>query len=235
MEKIMKKSTEKNTDFVSGNSSDSYQLLDFESAQVVSGFVNDTYILIVSGTKPYLNMVVELSPRIYVRQPKYWGIEVVGSIPGGIGLPALGSYSVSKQLMGITGTKGIEVIGASNSLEIDVPPDYKKQIETARDKEQLCNERGDVEYRANQVHNTVFLIATGTHGSPNFKVFFEQSLIDIFPPQFILKHIRPSGVVIQLETPFVAVTHFKAAEEIKELTIHDAQGAHTVRVDQTPD
>lgn len=232
----MEKPTEKKADFVSGNSSDSYQLLDFESAQVVPGFVNDTYILIVSGTKPYLNMVVELQPRIYVRQPEYWGIEVVGSIPGGIGLPTQASYTVSKELTGIIGTKGIEVIGASASLEIDVPPDdYEKQIGTARDKEQLCNERGDVEYRANQVGDTVFLIATGKHGSPNFKVFFEQSMIDIFPPEFILKHIRPSGLVIQLETPFVAVTQFRAAEEIKEVTIHDAKGTRAVPVDQTPD
>jgi hypothetical protein len=36
-------------------------------------------------------MQVSLIPRIYVVQPEYWEIEVVGSLPG-IGLPALKAY-----------------------------------------------------------------------------------------------------------------------------------------------
>src|SRR5690349_11091211 len=42
-------------------------------ARVVPGFVNDTYILIVRGKKPYQNMRVVLAPRTYVRVPDYWG------------------------------------------------------------------------------------------------------------------------------------------------------------------
>ena len=216
-------------------SSEAYRRLDFEDAQVVPGFVNETYILIVSGTKPYLNMVVELVPFVYVRQPEYWGFEIIGSIPGGIGLPALGKYTAHKDLSGVTGTEGIEIFGTDYSLRLPVPPSFEAQIETLKSKEQLCNERGDVEYRANQIGKMVVLIATGVHGTPNHEVFFEQALIDVFPPQFILKHVAPGSISIQLETPFVATTYFSAGGEIKELTVHDAQGARQVAVDQTPD
>lgn len=107
-------------EFLNAPTSASVRLIDFDKAEVVGGFVSGTYFLVVSGTKPYLNMTVELSPLIYVRQPEYWGIEVVGSLPG-FGLPALAPYTVSIPLDGILGTKGIEVIGATKRQKIPVP------------------------------------------------------------------------------------------------------------------
>lgn len=98
----------------------SVRLIDFDKAVVVPGFLPNTYFLIVTGTKPYLNMTVRLSPLIYIRQPEYWGIEVVGSLPG-IGLPMKTPYHVFISLTGILGTKGIEVIGASKKKKIKVP------------------------------------------------------------------------------------------------------------------
>ncbi|MEK6283918.1 MAG: hypothetical protein AABN95_26500 [Acidobacteriota bacterium] len=106
--------------FLNAPPSGSVRLINFTKAKVVAGFVPNTYFLIVSGTKPYVNMTVELSPLVYVRRPTYWGIEVVGSLPG-IALPATAPYSVSIPLDGILGTKGIEVIGARKKLKIDVP------------------------------------------------------------------------------------------------------------------
>lgn len=99
----------------------SVRLINFTRAEVRPGFLPQTWILIVSGTKPYLNMTVRLSPLIYIRRPEYWGIEVIGSLPG-IGLPATAPYTVSLPLDGILGTKGIEVIGASRRKKIPVPP-----------------------------------------------------------------------------------------------------------------
>ncbi|UBU12744.1 hypothetical protein [Nonomuraea gerenzanensis] len=98
----------------------SVRVIDFEEARVVPGIVPRSFILIVSGTKPYLNMTVTLSPLVYVKQPEYWGIEVVGTLPG-IGLPATAPYTVALPLDGILGTKGIEVIGAGNRKTFDVP------------------------------------------------------------------------------------------------------------------
>lgn len=79
------------------------------------------FILQVTGTKPFLNMEVQLEPLVFIQQPESWGIEVVGRLPGGIGLPALAPYDVTIPLSGITGTRGIEVIGASRSKEIRMP------------------------------------------------------------------------------------------------------------------
>ena len=108
-------------DFLNAPASASVRLIDFNEARVVSGIVPRSYFLIVSGIKPYLNMTVELSPLVYIRRPEYWGIEVVGSLPG-VGLPATAPYTVSIPLDGILGTKGIEVIGANKREKIKVPP-----------------------------------------------------------------------------------------------------------------
>ncbi|MBI1980368.1 MAG: hypothetical protein HYS63_02140 [Methylocystis sp.] len=88
-------------------------------AEVRPGFLPDTYILIVSGKKPCLNMTVSLSPLTYIRQPEYWEIEVVGCVPG-ICLTAIGDYHESLPLDGIRGTKGIVVTWADGSEKFDI-------------------------------------------------------------------------------------------------------------------
>jgi len=88
--------------------------IDFDQVEILTlRSFPPQYVLVVSGTKPYRNMKVALSPLTYIRQPEYWGIEVLGSV-GAIGLPAEAPYTVSMQLETI-GTHGIEVIGASRS------------------------------------------------------------------------------------------------------------------------
>jgi hypothetical protein len=88
-------------------------------AEVVPGIVPNTFILIVSGKKPYLNMTVRLSPLTYIRQPEYWEIQVIGSVPGII-LPAIGAYHEALPLDGIRGTKGIVVKWADDSEKFDI-------------------------------------------------------------------------------------------------------------------
>ncbi len=62
--------------------STSCRLIDFDDVRVVPGIVPKSFILIVSGTKPWVTMKVDLHPLIYIRQPEYWGIEVVGCQSG---------------------------------------------------------------------------------------------------------------------------------------------------------
>ncbi len=101
----------------------SIRLIDFEEAEGRPSIVSGSYILIVRGTKPYLNMEVNLTPLVYIRQPEYWGIEVIGYLPGGIGLAApTAPYNASLGLNGTIGTQGIDVIGATRSEKISVPP-----------------------------------------------------------------------------------------------------------------
>jgi hypothetical protein len=95
----------------------------FERAQILTlRTFPPRFVLRVTGTKPFLNMEVQLVPLVFIQQPEFWGIEVIGRLPGGIGLPALAPYDVSIPLSGITGTKGVEVIGATRSKRIEVPP-----------------------------------------------------------------------------------------------------------------
>jgi hypothetical protein len=78
-------------------------------------------VLAVTGTTPYLNMDVALVPLVYIRQPDYWGIAVIGRPPG-LGLPVQAPYTVSLRLSGSIGTRGIEVMGATRAQQLDVPP-----------------------------------------------------------------------------------------------------------------
>jgi hypothetical protein len=94
--------------------------IEFDEARVTPGTAPGAYVLTVSGTKPYANMEVRLSPLVYIRQPDYWEIQVVGTLPG-IGLPALAPYTVSLPLDGVLGTKGIEVIGDTRRMAFDIP------------------------------------------------------------------------------------------------------------------
>jgi hypothetical protein len=114
-------------EFLNAPTSASVRLINFTTAKVFTGIVPGKYILVVSGTAPCANMVVELSPLVYIRQPEYWGIEVLGSLPGGICLTALKHYTESLPLDGILGTKGIEVIGANKRQRIDIPPKGSKK------------------------------------------------------------------------------------------------------------
>lgn len=100
---------------------ESVRLIEFDEARVVPGIVPRTWVLVVTGTKPYVNMNVELKPRMYARRPEFWGIEVVASLPG-FGLPMTAPYAVALPLEGITGTKGVEVIGSKRSQKLPVPP-----------------------------------------------------------------------------------------------------------------
>lgn len=98
-----------------------YRLLDFESAEVTPGTVGGTWVLTVRGDTPCINMEVALTARVYARCPEYWGIEVVGYLPGGLCFTAMGSFDQAIPLDGITGSRGIEVIGARRSQTFEVP------------------------------------------------------------------------------------------------------------------
>lgn len=100
----------------------SCRVIDFENVQIRPGIVKDTWIVIVNGTKPCINMSVELVPLVYIDQPEYWGIEVVACLPGGICLTATAPYTISRPLDGVRGTKGIKIIGATKSEKYNVPP-----------------------------------------------------------------------------------------------------------------
>ena len=96
-------------------------LMPYTKATIVPGFINDTWFLVVEGKKNWSNIQVTLNPYVYILRPDYWEIEVVGCMSG-VGSPVQLPYSVTIPLDGITGHKGIEVIGATKREKILVPP-----------------------------------------------------------------------------------------------------------------
>lgn len=113
------------TKFTDLPKTESCRLIDFEKVEIQCDSATKKCTLIVSGIAPCVNMRVDLIPRVYITQPEYWGIEVVGCLSGGICLTALRPYVAIISLEGITGTKGIEVIGATRSEKREVPPKKK--------------------------------------------------------------------------------------------------------------
>jgi hypothetical protein len=95
---------------------------------------------------------------------------------------------------------------------------------------ELCNESGDVKYSAAWQKGRVTLAASGSHTTGGYRTFFEQSMLMIYPPEFSLKHQRPSGPATQAITPFSVQTSFKADEKPQAITVHDAKGRQRVPV-----
>lgn len=93
----------------------------------------------------------------------------------------------------------------------------------------------DVTYAAEQIPGAVIINAYGEHPTSGWQTFFEQLPIKIWPPQFRLVCIPPSGPALDVITPFHARTCFRAADRVETVTVHDADGEHEVPVDQTPD
>jgi len=85
-------------------------------------------------------------------------------------------------------------------------------------------------YQAHQIGRTVVIVATGAHPTSGYDAFFEQSPIDIFPPEFTLWHRAPTGPVLDVITPFSVSTHFAASEPVKKIIVHDSTGSHDVDV-----
>jgi hypothetical protein len=98
----------------------SSKLIAFDAAEVIGGFLNDTYFLVARGKAPCLNMDVRLVPRIYIDCPEYWAIELTGTLHGGFCLEAVKPYAVTLSLAGVTGSRGIELVGGNRTQRFDV-------------------------------------------------------------------------------------------------------------------
>lgn len=96
------------------------------------------------------------------------------------------------------------------------------------------SELGRASYRAEQVPDAVIIFATGWHPTAGYVDFFEQSPLKIYPPQFILRTIPPV-MAPQVLTPFAIWVMFGASEPVETVTVHDADGPHEIKVEQSPD
>ena len=97
--------------------------------------------------------------------------------------------------------------------------------------EELCK----AIYVAQQIAGEVIIIAFGRHGVAGYEVRFQDTPIAVFPPEFRLVHTAPSGPTAQVETEFVVFKTFPSFKPIKTVVVHDADGKHDVKVEQTPE
>ena len=106
------------------------RIIDFETAELRKVPFQDSLYLWVRGQLPEDGFEAKLAPRVYHDRPDYWGIEVavvttpepandqeeVDADPGFESLV----FERSVPLTGITGVRGIAVIGANTVKRIEI-------------------------------------------------------------------------------------------------------------------
>jgi hypothetical protein len=101
-------------------------IIEFEKAELRRVPFQDSLYLWVRGRLPASGFDARLAPRIYSDgRPEYWGIEVAAfaSVTPANDAEDAGDSLVferSVPLTGITGTKGVTVIGANQVQRIDI-------------------------------------------------------------------------------------------------------------------
>ena len=101
------------------------RIIDFDVAELRKVPFQDSLYLWVRGTLPGIDYEARLAPRVYQIRPDYWGIEVAvvtrpkAANDGDIGEISL-DFERSVPLTGITGIRGITVIGANQVKRIDI-------------------------------------------------------------------------------------------------------------------
>jgi flavin-binding protein dodecin len=91
-----------------------------------------------------------------------------------------------------------------------------------------------VTYTAEQNLYDVIIHAEGVNPTTGWKQWFVMLPIEIWPPQFEVLHQAPD-VGGTVESPFHIYTSFPARGRIEEVTVHDANGEHRVKVEWVPD
>lgn len=85
-------------------------------------------------------------------------------------------------------------------------------------------------YRAEHVSGAVIIHAEGETPTPGYKVWLQEAIIDVYPPEFTLYWEPPDGLAADVLTPFHVQAEFPADEAVKQITVRDADGAHAVPV-----
>lgn len=99
------------------------RIIDFERAELRKLPFQDSLYLWVRGTLPGIGFEARLAPRLYHNRPEYWAIEVAvirtpANDVGSADEPLVFERSVP--LTGITGVRGITVIGANQVKRIEI-------------------------------------------------------------------------------------------------------------------
>jgi hypothetical protein len=96
-----------------------FQLIDFNQVEIISPMIYPPRpALVVSGMAPFAGAEVSLVPLVYIGRPPFCGIQVVCKPGGESSEGGSAAYSVQLDLTGLTGTQGVEVIGATRTAQL---------------------------------------------------------------------------------------------------------------------
>ena len=87
-------------------------------------------------------------------------------------------------------------------------------------------------YSAIQFKGKVYIFGNGVHPTAGYRTYFEKAKIAIWPPQFSLMCVKPSGVAAQVLSPFSAKISFAADEPVESVIVTDSNGKQTIKVAQ---
>ncbi len=101
------------------------RIIDFERAELRRVPFQDSLYLWVSGMLPEPGLEAKLAPRVHYSRPDYWDIEVAAVAAGHEATDNDNEtrglqFENSIPLTGITGYRGISVIGANQVIRIDI-------------------------------------------------------------------------------------------------------------------
>lgn len=94
------------------------------------------------------------------------------------------------------------------------------------------NVRCVAHYVSVQLAGQVFVAAAGTHPTSGYHTSLVELPITVYPPQFRLVCVPPSGIVTQQITPFMVTASFPAQQSVSQVVVWDAAGRHEVNVRQ---
>lgn len=86
--------------------------IDFDLVELRETSHSGDPLLLVSGTKPWADLVVTLEPLVYRERPDFWTIELVGRLTASA-QPGWSDFCAVLRLAGFRGRLGIEVVGAT--------------------------------------------------------------------------------------------------------------------------
>lgn len=87
-------------------------------------------------------------------------------------------------------------------------------------------------YRVQQTSGSLVIFAEGIHPTSGFNPFLFCDTANADFPVFSLWHVRPSGPVLQVATPFSVWSAFQTLRTVSRALIRDANGTHEISVDQ---
>lgn len=95
--------------------------LDFDGVEIEYYRGKGIYQLTITGTKPFTNMEVSLSEEPAAGRPAYRKTVVVGCVKNFFVVPLASPYYLTVPLEQFSGTRGIEIIGATRRVRRDLP------------------------------------------------------------------------------------------------------------------